>query len=783
MRVLQGYKSRKYLLRILLSVSFIMVIVLFLSSAVVHYSAEKRVIQMQKDSNRKVMSQINHNVTFMQEIIKNTILSLYNDELIFAPITANQAYDDIDIINSVRLLNKELDSSSFLHSILVYNGRQDKAYAVGSMADQMKDDFMVPKIVELLKREEKLPQMQLLPMNFSGKANAVDVFSLVIYETFRERNHGESAIVVNVKPEWIFDNLKVVNDLAVPGVSELFIMDDAGTIINSGGGETLPKLDGLADALRKDQTRSGSSFGVFTRSFDGSDKYMVSYMEMGVGNWKVISVQPYNAVLGGIYKMRITSVYVIVFFVLLAIALSFLISHKLYKPIEAMLRRIREQAGGVITEGVNRGKDELTYVTNVYSDLAKKLDVATNEQDKQRNIVRNYHLRSIITSSESYGGEDFRNCIAHNGLRIAPEGPYLLVLLKIDRYTAYLARTSDGERKLHAFAVSNIAEEILAPSRYRCETADMRSDHLVMLVSADRLPEDDGEELLLLIGKIQDIVEQYYKLSLTATTSEWMDHHKRITEQYGLAQQGAMYKLVFGCKSIITPAKVKPNLSGGEMSFPPEHEKKLIEAIRTNDLETMQSSVEGMVDRLAACHYDHILHGILHLVDLIKTTLREMNQNRVVSIPLDLGALSRQVLEQETLLEVKELLLRVCGELHEKMRNSEQDKNAVLIDAIKEIVDANYSDMNISLQGIASTLRMTPAYVGRIFKMSELVSVAEYINEVRLRHARDFLETKSFTIKEIMELVGYLNESTFFKLFKKRYGVTPKEYRLKRNIG
>ncbi|MFD0671504.1 helix-turn-helix domain-containing protein [Cohnella sp. GCM10027633] len=783
MRVLQGYKSRKYLLRILLSVSLIMVAILFLSSAVLHYSAEQRVLKTQQDSNRKVMSQINHNVAFMQEIIKNVALSLYNDPLVYAPMTSVQAQEDMDIINSVRLLNEELDSSSFLHSILVYNGRADKPYSVGSMADQMQDNFMVPKLVELLKREEKMPQLQLLPMNFSGRANAVDVFSLVIYETFFERNRSESAIVLNVKPEWIFDNLKVVNELAMPGASEIFIMDDAGTVIDSGGGVATPNLDGLAEAIAADEAGSGSTFGVFTSSIGSAEKSMVSYMKMGVGNWKVISVQPYDTVLGSINKMRMTSVFVILFFALLAIALSFLISHKLYKPIEAMLRRIREQAGTAQEEGEVKGKDELAYVTNVYSDLAKKLDVVTIEQDKQRNIVRNYHLRSILMASGSYGTEDFRGCVEQNKLNVAPEGPFLLVHLKIDDYTAYLERTSDGERKLHGFAISNIAEEMLAPSGYRCETADMRSDHLVMIVSRDTMPEDGGEELLLSVGKVQDVVEQYYKLSLTATTSEWMDHHGRITEQYGYAQQSAMYKLVFGRKSIITPERVRPNIASGDITFPPDQEKKLVEAIRTNDPDTMRASVEALADRLASCHYDHILHGILHLVDVIKTTLREINQNRVVSIPIDLSALSRQVLEKETLHEVKELLLRVCEELHEKQRNTEQDKNAVLIDAIKEIVDANFSDMNISLQGIASTLRMTPAYVGRIFKTSELVSVAEYINEVRLRHARDYLETKSFSIKEIMELVGYLNESTFFKLFKKKYGVTPKEYRLKRNIG
>jgi len=53
---------------------------------------------------------------------------------------------------------------------------------------------------------------------------------------------------------------------------------------------------------------------------------------------------------------------------------------------------------------------------------------------------------------------------------------------------------------------------------------------------------------------------------------------------------------------------------------------------------------------------------------------------------------------------------------------------------------------------------------------------------VRLKRAQDYLETKSFSIKEIMDLVGYVNESTFFKLFKKTFGVTPKEYRLKKAL-
>jgi YesN/AraC family two-component response regulator len=39
------------------------------------------------------------------------------------------------------------------------------------------------------------------------------------------------------------------------------------------------------------------------------------------------------------------------------------------------------------------------------------------------------------------------------------------------------------------------------------------------------------------------------------------------------------------------------------------------------------------------------------------------------------------------------------------------------------------------------------------------------------------LKNTSKSVKEIAAKVGYNNEATFYKLFKKQYGITPAEYR------
>jgi YesN/AraC family two-component response regulator len=79
-------------------------------------------------------------------------------------------------------------------------------------------------------------------------------------------------------------------------------------------------------------------------------------------------------------------------------------------------------------------------------------------------------------------------------------------------------------------------------------------------------------------------------------------------------------------------------------------------------------------------------------------------------------------------------------------------------------------------------LRMSHVYLGQVFKEQEGTTVVDCINQTRLAQAKHYLEHQDLTVAEIMEKVGFGNESYFYRLFKRQYGTTPKEYRLKSAI-
>lgn len=72
---------------------------------------------------------------------------------------------------------------------------------------------------------------------------------------------------------------------------------------------------------------------------------------------------------------------------------------------------------------------------------------------------------------------------------------------------------------------------------------------------------------------------------------------------------------------------------------------------------------------------------------------------------------------------------------------------------------------------------MSPVYLSFLFKQVEGVNLSDYLTEIRLGEAKRLLATTSLKTYEVAVRAGYADEKYFSRLFKKRTGLTPTEYR------
>ena len=92
-------------------------------------------------------------------------------------------------------------------------------------------------------------------------------------------------------------------------------------------------------------------------------------------------------------------------------------------------------------------------------------------------------------------------------------------------------------------------------------------------------------------------------------------------------------------------------------------------------------------------------------------------------------------------------------------------------------IDVHYADPELSLQTLASTMKLNKCYLASAFRKETGGTVTAYINEARIRRACLRLNSSAQTIGEIAAAVGIPNVNYFTRLFKKQKNVTPSEYR------
>ncbi len=102
-----------------------------------------------------------------------------------------------------------------------------------------------------------------------------------------------------------------------------------------------------------------------------------------------------------------------------------------------------------------------------------------------------------------------------------------------------------------------------------------------------------------------------------------------------------------------------------------------------------------------------------------------------------------------------------------------------LIDEMKLYARQNFRN-SVKLQDLAGLYSFNEKYIGRLFKKATDVSFTQYINKLRLSAAANELLSSEKSIINIALDCGFENVTYFNRLFKTRFGISPKEYRRQR---
>ena len=119
-------------------------------------------------------------------------------------------------------------------------------------------------------------------------------------------------------------------------------------------------------------------------------------------------------------------------------------------------------------------------------------------------------------------------------------------------------------------------------------------------------------------------------------------------------------------------------------------------------------------------------------------------------------------------------IIKKALELREKKASNRYGN---VVAQIKEYIEKNYSDEELSLNLLASHVNFSPNHLSTIFSQQTGNTFSRYLTDYRMNKAKELLRCTGKKASVISTEIGYKDPHYFSYLFKKTQGMTPTQYR------
>ena len=89
----------------------------------------------------------------------------------------------------------------------------------------------------------------------------------------------------------------------------------------------------------------------------------------------------------------------------------------------------------------------------------------------------------------------------------------------------------------------------------------------------------------------------------------------------------------------------------------------------------------------------------------------------------------------------------------------------------------NNLEVEHTLLSIAEAMQMSARNLSRIFKQETGLTLMNFVNDARIDAARRYLEATDLGLSDIARRCGLTNAATLRRIFSKRLGISPADYR------
>lgn len=529
----------------------------------------------------------------------------------------------------------------------------------------------------------------------------------------------------------------------------VFILDENNEMITSLSGQSCTLSLEEAAAYVQHAALSDSDY----------DNYIVSMLESSYNGWKYCIFSPRSTVMRNMFSINQR----ILLFIGLTLCVSILFTYFLVRQKAASLKKVILYLNGQALD--TSPHDEYAYI----ADTATKLISSNRQLQKtlqlQKPLLDAAALRNLLTGAVNKP-QELRYLFQY--LDIKPDHQYFAVML-----VTLAATPGQEEYSQYPILPSALVRELIEKNAiFHTFCLDIDSTQKAVVFIGEEINEEDfKQQLHRFAHKLIRDAEEKNALSLTCYLS---DTHRMVDElpaAYSqtlvISQQAARH---MDC-ALYTTADI-PSIQRFYY-YPLQAELELLRLIKNGS----KGELSLMLEKLKHANFTErslspsMTRQLLFAV--YSSILRGMEELPAEKYP---DGLLSGLKTPSSFEELAAGILQLNEYFVQKSTQQNAEKLQKQAREILLFINEHYTDCNFSIYQICDHFHISESSAYQLFREVIGTSFTGLVEHMRIEYACQLLSDKKLLIKDISSAVGYTNDNSFRRAFKRAMGITPGEY-------
>ncbi len=382
-------------------------------------------------------------------------------------------------------------------------------------------------------------------------------------------------------------------------------------------------------------------------------------------------------------------------------------------------------------------------------------------------------LKMILENSCEENLELFDKRRQELSVDLSLEKTIMISALQIDDYSGFSHRLNIREQENCFTSIERTMGEMLHSRGIHFEFCRYSHDFIIIILNVDE--KENYENLKEWFTGCHSNLLKQSDVSLSMTCGSFSTDKLDLDRDFAALLGIAEYRFLSGKGSFLYSGSSCLQ-SFNDFHYPIEKEKLFEDAMKSLNEKEALRILGDLINVGLPYGPRNMRRLIIRFTATLSTLVEYMERTYHIHSIEHVTPMILRVQSPETIEEVKLLLTEIATKVINECLKKKEERHDHTVIQVKEIIEKELHDFNLSADAIADRFQLTSSYLNRLFKQHTTLSIAGYINECRLNHAEFLLRTSEDSVGDIAENSGFSSMGTFFRLYKKKYGRTPGDY-------